>query len=74
MSAITEELWILVTVLVFATSFLSLWKPIIGFAGLMLGLSIVPFIDATNQPLLMIYVVSLTINALLFIVGMREHH
>ena len=68
----SEEIWILVTVITFLTGLGSLWIPLIGFAGLFLGLIYIPYIDASNVMLVAIYVMSLVISALFIIVGITQ--
>ena len=66
------DLWTLVTVITFLGGVAALWIPLIGFAGLALGLIYIPYIDASNAPLLGIYVMSLVLCAAFIIVGLTR--
>ena len=69
MSAITADLQIILSLLVFGTGIVGLRIPIIALGGLMMGLIMVPFLDISNFGLMALYTMALVVNVLFFIVG-----
>lgn len=69
MSAVTEEIQFILSLLVFLTGLVGLKVPIIAIGGLAMGLIMVPYVDYTNLGLMALYVMALVVNVLFFIVG-----
>ena len=57
----------------FLTGLAGLKVPIIALMGLMMGLSVVTYVDTSNYGLMAFYVVALVVNVLLFIVGTMQN-
>lgn len=73
MSAITADLQIILSLLVFVTALIGLRIPIIALAGLMMGLIMIPFLDIANFGLMALYAMALVVNVLFFIVGTMKN-
>lgn len=69
MSAITADMQLILTLLVFGTGLVGLWIPIIAFGGLAMGLIMIPYLDPDAFGLMALYVMACIVNVLFFIVG-----